>query len=177
MFAFAFNIVKKFLDEYTLSKIQIFKADAKKWQPALLERVDVSQLPKHYGGAKVDENGDPKCAAFIKWGGKVPKETYKKKDTAAASEEDPNAEFVETHIKKGGKLKMEFDCKSAGCFLKWDFRTFDHDIRFGIKRIDEATGEDTEEIPLNRVASHQMDEVGFITCQPNCKCECFCSGE
>lgn len=116
MFAFAFNIVKKFLDEYTLSKIQIFKADVKKWQPVLFERVDANNLPKHYGGEKVDENGDPKCSAFIKWGGKVPKESYKSKDEKET--EDPNAEFVETHIKKGGKLKMEFDCKSAGCFLK-----------------------------------------------------------
>lgn len=55
--------------------------------------------------------------------------------------------------------------------FRWDFRTFDHDIRFGIKRIDGATGEDTIEIPLNRVSSHQMDEVGFITCQPNCTCK------
>lgn len=116
MFAFAFNIVKKFLDEYTLGKIQIFKADTKKWQPMLLEKVDASELPQHYGGTKVDENGDPKCGAFIKWGGKVPKDMYKSKDAAGA--EDPKSEFVETHIKKGGKLKMEFDCKSAGCFLK-----------------------------------------------------------
>lgn len=115
MFAFAFNIVKRFLDEYTLSKIQIFKADQKKWLPALLERVDEKQLPKHYGGVMVDENGDPKCSAFIKWGGKVPKDSYKSKDT---ENDDPNVEFVETNIKKGGKLKMEFDCKSAGCFLK-----------------------------------------------------------
>ena len=115
VFAFAFNIVKKFLDEYTLSKIQIFKADPKKWLPVLLERVDADQLPQHYGGTKVDENGDPKCSAFIKWGGKVPKDAYKKKDEAT---DDPNAEFVETYIKKGGKLKMEFDCKSPGCFLK-----------------------------------------------------------
>lgn len=115
VFAFAFNIVKKFLDEYTLSKIQIFKADIKKWQPVLMERVDASNLPQHYGGTKVDENGDPKCGAFIKWGGKVPKDSYKSKDTAT---EDPNAEFVETHIKKGGRLKMDFESKSAGCFLK-----------------------------------------------------------
>lgn len=108
--------MKKFLDEYTLSKIQIFKADPKKWQPCLFERVDENEIPKHYGGGKVDENGDPKCSAFIKWGGKVPKDAYKSKDTG--SSEDPNAEFIEAQVKKGGKLKLEFDCKSTGCFLK-----------------------------------------------------------
>ena len=68
-------------------------------------------------------------------------------------------------VREGGGLSERFSPS------RWDFRTFDHDIRFGIKRIDETTGEDTEEIPLNRVSSHQMDEVGFITCQPNCKCK------
>ena len=33
----------------------------KKWLPAVLERVDPSQLPKYYGGDLTDADGNPKC--------------------------------------------------------------------------------------------------------------------
>lgn len=61
VFAFAFGIVKKFLNAYTLSKIQIYKSDQKKWLPKILEKVDISQVPLYYGGTMTGENGDPKC--------------------------------------------------------------------------------------------------------------------
>lgn len=54
---------------------------------------------------------------------------------------------------------------------RWEFRTFDHDVRFGIKRINEKTGEQNIEVEMKRVASHQLDEEGFITCQPDWTCE------
>uniref|UniRef100_A0A1L8DYS2 Putative phosphatidylinositol transfer protein sec14 n=1 Tax=Nyssomyia neivai TaxID=330878 RepID=A0A1L8DYS2_9DIPT len=163
VFAFVYNIVRKFLDEYTINKIHIYKADPQKWLPAVFERVNEDNLPKYYGGTMVDKNNDPKCKEFIMWGGKVPEEMYNKKD------DENNNDFSEAIIRKGGKLKMEFDCKDVGCFLKWEFRTYEHDIRFGIKCQNDKTGEVTEEVPLKRVASHQLDEVGFITCHPNCK--------
>lgn len=61
VFAIVFNIVKRFLDEYTLSKILIFKQDSKKWLPKMLEHVDPTQLPKYFGGTETDEDGDPRC--------------------------------------------------------------------------------------------------------------------
>lgn len=61
VFAIVFNIVKRFLDEYTLGKILIFKQDSKKWLPKMLEHVDASQIPKYFGGTDVDEDGDSKC--------------------------------------------------------------------------------------------------------------------
>lgn len=67
VFAFAFNIVKKFLDEYTLSKIMISKADRNKWLPGILEKVDKSQLPKYLGGELTDEDGNPKCVSKVKF--------------------------------------------------------------------------------------------------------------
>lgn len=68
VFAIVFNIVKRFLDEYTLSKILIFKQDSKKWLPKLLDHVDPSQLPKYFGGTQTDEDGDPKCMHKVcKW--------------------------------------------------------------------------------------------------------------
>lgn len=70
IFSFAFNIVKKFLDEYTISKVNIYKNNPSKWLPAILERVDPSNLPKYYGGELTDSDGNPKCLEKIKWGGK-----------------------------------------------------------------------------------------------------------
>lgn len=49
---------------------------------------------------------------------------------------------------------------------RWEFRTHDHDIKFGVQRKNEATGESNVEIEAARVASHQLDEEGFITCLP-----------
>lgn len=66
MFAIVFNIVKRFLDEYTLGKILIFKQDSKKWLPKMLEHVDASQIPKYFGGTQTDEDGDPKCMHKVK---------------------------------------------------------------------------------------------------------------
>lgn len=76
--------------------------------------------------------------------------------------------YKEALIKKGGKLKLEFECTEVGCYLKWEFRTLNDDIRFGVRSINLATEEVTNEFPLRRCASHQGNEIGFIKCQPNC---------
>lgn len=67
MFAFAFNIVKKFFDEYTLSKIHIYKADRNKWLPELLKVMDKSQLPKYLGGDLTDDDGNPRCEKLVRF--------------------------------------------------------------------------------------------------------------
>ncbi|XP_029732332.1 SEC14-like protein 2 [Aedes albopictus] len=164
VFAFAYNMVKKFLGEYTIDKIKIYKSDRNKWLPAILDRCPASQIPKYFGGTMTDEDGNPKCEKKLCWGGKVPKSMYTSKEDSFNN----NLTFTETEIKKGGKLKLVFDCEDTGCFLKWEFRTFDHDIKFGIKCTNKKTQENEIEVPLKRVASHQVDESGFITCQPGC---------
>lgn len=70
IFSFGFNIIKKFLDEYTLSKISIFKHNRNKWLPAIMERVESSSLPAYFGGELTDKEGNPKCLDKICWGGK-----------------------------------------------------------------------------------------------------------
>lgn len=55
-------------------------------------------------------------------------------------------------------------------YARWEFKTFDHDIRFGIKRVNDKTGEENIEIELRRVASHQLDEEGYIACQQDWTC-------
>lgn len=77
-------------------------------------------------------------------------------------------EYKEAIIKKGGQLKLEFECSEPGCYLKWEFRTLNDDIRFGVRSINHETEEVTNEFPLRRCASHQGNEIGFIKCQPKC---------
>lgn len=69
IFSFFFNIVKQFLDDYTLSKINLYNSNQTKWLPAVLERIDASVLPKYYGGQLTDPDGNPKCVGKICWGG------------------------------------------------------------------------------------------------------------
>lgn len=57
--------MKKFLDEYTISKIQIYKSDKSKWLPAILDKVDAKSLPKFLGGEMVDSDGNPKCESKV----------------------------------------------------------------------------------------------------------------
>lgn len=49
-----FSIVKPFLHQMTLDKINIFGFDQKEWSAALLKEIDAEQLPAQYGGTLTD---------------------------------------------------------------------------------------------------------------------------
>ncbi|XP_046475305.1 SEC14-like protein 2 isoform X1 [Neodiprion pinetum] len=160
VFALAFSIVKNFLNEYTLSKIQIYKADPAKWKPAVLRTISADQLPKHFGGTLTDPDGNPRLTTKICQGGKIPKHMYSSK----ADKEKLNADLETATIKKGDKLTLNFLTAEEGSFLRWEFRSESHDIKFGIIEKNEE-GAQSEVIPLHRVPAHEMDEVGVITCK------------
>ncbi|KAJ8964509.1 hypothetical protein NQ314_004797 [Rhamnusium bicolor] len=143
VFSIAFNVVKKFLNEYTLGKIQLFKSDKKKWLPVVSSNISPENLPKHYGGSLVDPDGNPK---------------YTTKKMV------PKKEFISTVIKKGDRLTLDFIVAEEGCFLRWDFRTEGHDIRFGVTLKDEE-GIESPAVRHRRVAAHQIDESGVLACQ------------
>lgn len=65
LFSVAFNFVKRFLDEYTMSKIKIYKTGSDKWKEPLFSHVDPNIFPKCFGGNYVDENGDPECKSKV----------------------------------------------------------------------------------------------------------------
>ncbi|KAJ8918626.1 hypothetical protein NQ315_013132 [Exocentrus adspersus] len=162
VFAIAFNVVKKFLNEYTLGKIQIFKSDPKKWKAAILSNITPENLPKHYGGSLVDPDGNAKYTTKVKQGGKIPKSYYIKR--MEVPENGPQREYKTAVIKKGHKLTLDLIVADEGCFLRWDFRTEGHDIRFGITLKDEQ-GVESPVVRHRRVAAHQIDESGVIACQ------------
>lgn len=65
VFALAFSIAKKFMNEYTLSKIQIHKADPERWKSEILKMVSKDQLPEHFGGILRDPDGNPRLATKV----------------------------------------------------------------------------------------------------------------
>ncbi|CAH1280313.1 unnamed protein product [Diabrotica balteata] len=160
VFSVAFNVVKRFMNGYTLSKIQIFKNDPRKWQPVLLENIAPDNLPAHFGGNLKDPDGNPRYTTVIKQGGKVPQSYYKKNIEV----KDYEKEFTKAVIKKGHKFILDFIVVEEGCHLKWDFKTDEHDIKFGITLKDE-NGVESPVVRHRRVASHQIDESGVIACQ------------
>lgn len=159
VFAFAFSVAKKFMNEYTLSKIQIHKADPSKWQPAIFSNVARDQVPAFFGGTLKDPDGNPKLGTKIRLGGKVPKEMY-----VNSIEKDRQTDFTTVTIRKGGKLELDMHASEMGSLLSWEFRSDDHDIKFGILKKD-ADGSKKEIIPIRRVAAHQLDEIGILNCE------------
>jgi CRAL/TRIO domain len=61
IFSVAFSIVRPFLHENTVKKIQIFSSNSRKWKAALLDNIGPEQLPVHYGGTQMGPDGDTKC--------------------------------------------------------------------------------------------------------------------
>ncbi|XP_034942104.1 SEC14-like protein 4 [Chelonus insularis] len=157
VFAFAFSIAKKFMNEYTISKIQIYKTDSSKWKKAIFKLVPKESLPAHFGGTLTDPDGNPRLITKICQGGKVPKEQY-------CSTDQNNEDFKSVVVRKGDKMKIDFKPDKIGSVLSWEFRTDDHDIKFGITKNNE-NGEQSEIVPLHRVPAHQLDEIGVLTCE------------
>ncbi|XP_063238231.1 SEC14-like protein 2 [Bacillus rossius redtenbacheri] len=161
IFAIAFSVVKNFLNDYTISKIQIYKNDPRKYQPVLLEVIDAAQLPKCFGGEMTDPDGNPACPSKVHPGGKIPKTYYQ----SAEDKENamPNEDFMTVVVKKGDKLKLPFIVAQEGSFLRWEFRTDGHDIKFGVS-CQNADGKDNVVIPTHRVRSHLTPESGVVNC-------------
>lgn len=54
------------MNEYTLSKIQIFKADPSKWQAAIFNNISKDQVPAFFGGTLKDPDNNPKLGTKVK---------------------------------------------------------------------------------------------------------------
>ncbi|VVC28031.1 GOLD domain,CRAL/TRIO, N-terminal domain,CRAL-TRIO lipid binding domain [Cinara cedri] len=159
VFAFAFNILKNILTGNTLSKFVIYKADPNKWKPALASFIDGDQYPAFLGGNLRDPDGDPRYTTKIVQGGKVPKEMYKKTDKLSLSED-----MTLVNIKKGDKLQLKYTVTIPHSFIRWQFKTECHDIKFGILATD-AENIQTVLMPIKKVACHEFEEIGVIKCK------------
>ncbi|KAF4516868.1 hypothetical protein B566_EDAN014368 [Ephemera danica] len=161
VFSVAFAVIRPFLHENTVRKIQIFSANPRKWRPPLEALVDPSQLPAHYGGTLYGPNNDPKCTDKVPLGGKVPKTMYRNTD----SKEKEGEHWSTATVKKGDKFRLSFPIEEIGSYLKWEFRTEQHDIQFAVYR----TGMDGQQVTVvapRRISapSDGTAEVGVLTC-------------
>ncbi|KAG7158498.1 SEC14-like protein 2-like [Homarus americanus] len=150
VFTLAYAVIKPFLHEVTLKKIRIFGRSG--WKEALLKDIDADQLPQHWGGTNVDHDGDPKCPSQICLGGEVPKKYYlslSKSNLSKLTEDDKLSTLT---LSKGGKKR-----------LKWEFRSEDFDIGFGVTR-KVKKGEEEVLVPLQRVNSQLVTEEGCLVC-------------
>ncbi|RVE43239.1 hypothetical protein evm_012119 [Chilo suppressalis] len=138
VFTLAFAVVKKFMHEYTISKIKIYGTDSKKWKAQVLTMVEADQLPVYYGGSVVDDNGDPRCQLIVKPGGKVPK-CYYTKNTSKENKK----EYSKVTIKTGDTHVVDLLCADPESVLKWDLGVESHDIKWSVRRRD---AEGTEEV-------------------------------
>ncbi|KAK4311734.1 hypothetical protein Pmani_016790 [Petrolisthes manimaculis] len=162
IFTLAYAIIKPFLHEVTLKKIRIFGHSG--WKEELRKDIDPSQLPQHWGGTKTDSDGDPKCPSQICLGGEVPKKYYlslSKSNLAKMSDDDNNLSSIT--LSKGGKKRLKYDVKKPGSQLRWEFRTEDFDIGFGVSR-KVKKGEEEVLVPLQRVNSQLVTEEGCLVC-------------
>lgn len=64
IFSVAYNFLKKFLDEYTMSKIIIYNYGCDKWKKSLFQHVSPDIVPQCFGG-NYTENGDSKCPQMV----------------------------------------------------------------------------------------------------------------
>uniref|UniRef100_A0A8D8LHI7 SEC14-like protein 2 n=1 Tax=Cacopsylla melanoneura TaxID=428564 RepID=A0A8D8LHI7_9HEMI len=159
VFSLAWRVVKKFLHEYTISKIHLYRAEPAKWKPVLLDVMDETEWPASMGGTARDPDGDPRCLTMIPQMGKVPKSLYLKKPIDKSLEDN----YTQVSVKKGEKLCLDYLAPQDGYFLKWSFQTEGHDIKFGVSCKD-LDGNCHQIIPVHRVASHQTEEVGVLEC-------------
>ncbi|CAG9585130.1 unnamed protein product [Danaus chrysippus] len=155
VFSLAFSVIKKFMHEYTISKIRIYGSDAKKWQAQVLAMVDRDQLPMHYGGTMIDENGDPRCSSMVKPGGKVPKKFY-----SCNIVNEKEKEYERVTVKTGDKHIVDLLCADGESVLKWEFGVDSHDIKFVIKKRDQDGNESVVHGP--RKVSEGPVDVGVL---------------
>ncbi|XP_047740579.1 SEC14-like protein 2 isoform X2 [Hyalella azteca] len=154
IFTVAFTLVKPFLHEATINKIKIFGRSG--WQEEILQDIDAEVLPKHWGGNRVDPDGNEMCPSLVCLGGAVPKEYYLK------NKAKENRQHLTTiTVPKGGNEKLSFTTTEPNSVIKWEFETEDYDISFGIYKQDFP---DDHLVAPHRVNSHLVPEEGEVVC-------------
>lgn len=57
-------------------------------------------------------------------------------------------------------------------FIRWQFKTEGHDIKFGILATDSENIQ-TIIMPIKKVACHEFEEIGVIKCKHTGECNLF----
>ncbi|XP_064612900.1 retinal-binding protein-like isoform X2 [Liolophura sinensis] len=153
IFPILYKICRPLISEDMKNKIHVLGGD---YKSHLLKYIDADQLPAIYGGDLKDPDGNPRLASKVCQGGEVP-ESYFLKDQDLFS----NMECVT--VPRGEKFCSEHMVEKAGSLLRWEFKTEEYDISFGV--FYEEDGEQKPVVPTIRVNSHIIPEDGTYTCE------------
>ncbi|THD26940.1 SEC14 protein 2 [Fasciola hepatica] len=145
LFSRLYAFVKPLLSRETQEKIQILDGN---YQETLLQYFDASNLPAVYGGTLVDDNGDPRCSAFISWAGVVPECYYSKEnqnnwnlingDNGRSSGDPPFINgsgingFQLVEVGRGSRRDIPLGWLSAGTQITCNVVCDSHDVDVGL---------------------------------------------
>ncbi|XP_048763244.2 retinal-binding protein-like [Ostrea edulis] len=152
IFPLLYKMCRPLISEDMKKKIHVIGGDYKEY---LLKYIDATNLPVCYGGALTDPDGDPTCRTMICYGGEVPKHYYLQ--TADFQEQMQSAV-----IPRGEKLNIDVQVDRKGSILKWEFRTEDYDIGFGV--FYQSSSGSVPVVQTSRANSHVVSEDGSYIC-------------
>ncbi|KAK8785100.1 hypothetical protein V5799_008535 [Amblyomma americanum] len=148
------KLIKPFLSERTSRKVKIFSREG--WLPVLLEYVDPSQLPAHWGGTIVDPVGGARCTHVIGPAGELPAAVTRGGGALAT---DPDA--ISCFLERGRCLEVPVQVEAAGAKLHWQFQA--RDVAFALWR---NSGDDRVQLLApRRVACDKDPECGQMHCE------------
>ncbi|KAK7499112.1 hypothetical protein BaRGS_00009659 [Batillaria attramentaria] len=154
IFPLIYKLVRTVMTEHMRKKIHVLTPSNTK--ETLLKYIDAEELPAYLGGLKTDPDGNPRCATMIGQGGPVPKEYY-----LQTSEGEDQMEIA--NVSRGSKVSLPFEISKPGSAIRWEFKTDDYDIGFGVFL---KTDKGRKEVqPVERVNSHMVPADGSIVCQ------------
>ncbi|KAJ8042969.1 SEC14-like protein 2 [Holothuria leucospilota] len=156
LFPVAYNLVKPFIHEETRKKIKFLKGS--NWQKTILNYVDADILPKHWGGTKVDPDGDPMCPSIIRLGGKIP-ESYYVKDHLK-----DNESLTKLVMSKSSSKELKYAVDVPKSAIRYQFKTDEGEVSFGITYIQKGKQPVTV-LPLQKVQCHVTPVDGEIAAE------------
>ncbi|XP_060563038.1 retinal-binding protein-like isoform X4 [Ruditapes philippinarum] len=153
IFPVLYKLARPLISDEMRNKIHVLGAT---YTDTLLQYIDADQLPAFLGGTLTDPDGNKRCVTMINQGGEVPekyfldiKELYEHMKTAT--------------ITRGDKLELEYQIDKPDSILRWEFKTEDYDIGFGVNF--RKNGVTSVILPMKRVNSQHVAEDGSITCK------------
>ncbi|CAH1802272.1 unnamed protein product [Owenia fusiformis] len=153
IFPIIWRLGRPLISDHMKNKIHVLGGNFKE---ELLKYIDTEELPAFLGGSQTDPDGDPKCPSKICWGGDVPEEFFLKDISVTEN-------MVTSSVDPGKTKDLKFQIEKPGTMLRWEFKTENYDIGFGLK-FTSPNGETHDVMPVERVNSHMVPEDGDHIC-------------
>nr|UXK97413.1 retinal-binding protein [Babylonia areolata] len=153
IFPLLYKLARPLISEDMKNKIHVLGSHFK---DTLLQYIDAEELPVFLGGVKTDPDGNPRCSTMICQGGEVPRDYF-------LQDKESEDHLESATVSRGDKLCLTYNVTKPGSVLRWEFKTDDFDIGFGVHVL--RNGKRETVVATERVNSHIVPEDGSITCQ------------